>query len=178
MIDTQFLYRRFDIKCPSVELIRSFISTATWDCRPSDYMTIAKNLDVIAIRRIDRFINCICDEFSTTLRVYQFPRNSWYEWHRDAYNACSLNMVIDEYDAKTLFKLGPMSDGSGQLHEIVELKYAVGKWYAFNSQIPHCITNGDNVRYLVTLGILPPFSYDELLDFCVKYESGANIYED
>ena len=166
---TEF-FQEVNIPFLGIELIKEFLPRATWDCGEGDFMTLAENFDVDSIRRVDEFVNRACAQFSATPLIYRFPADTWYEWHVDAYNNCSLNMVLDDYDAKTIFKLGRLGDGSGSLYKTLELQYKPNTWYAFNSQKPHAIINGSQIRYLLTIGVLPPFTYDDLLAFCSAYQ--------
>ena len=97
------------------------------------------------------------------MRLYMFPSMSVYNWHKDYAVGCSLNLVMEDYNAHTLFK---SPDSKGILNKVIDLKYEKNKWYLFNSQIFHSVVNlGIRDRIMLTMTFPKNIKYQEILDF-------------
>lgn len=159
-MNTDNLFYKVDTECSILDKVFEFLPSANWEWVP--YMNLAKNFPAKLLFE-DAFLNSIPKKFQPTLRLYNFPSNTIYNWHRDANIGCSFNMVLDDYKAYTLFN---PSDRLGITNEIVELSYEKQKWYLFNSQILHQVINlHHNNRYLLTITFPKIIKYNEVLEW-------------
>jgi hypothetical protein len=85
------------------------------------------------------------------MSVFKSWPNMFYKWHTDTYAAVHINMLLEDYNSKTLFEV---EEPYPQVKMFTELKYTPGKWYLFNAQERHCVMNFDSRdRYLLSYTI-------------------------
>jgi len=150
-METELFYY-IDNQCNILHEIHDYIQNGvTWSWVPFVYTCkdFKKNFSQHFIDK-DNFLRSLQEHFREThLHLYKFPSMTFYTWHKDKNVGCSLNMVLDDYNSKTIFMPDP---GKKLLNDIVELKYQKYKWYLFNSQITHSVINLDTRdRILLTL---------------------------
>jgi hypothetical protein len=161
-------FKELDIEFKGLTILENFIPKANWAWIPDMHVSDnfkTSNTD-IQISNIDNFINKVCLKFNAKQALYKFPANSYYKWHKDWSVEFSLNMVLENYDCKTLFEFSKTD--KSQLMEIIELKYTPCRWYLFNSQILHTVFNtGNKDRVLYTIPVLKKhnFSYQDFLNW-------------
>lgn len=85
----------------------------------------------------------------------------WYNWHTDAKRQCAINSFIEGPDSRCFFG-EKENDG---LFKLTELVYEPGRHYLFNTQEPHAVLNGNNVRYMLSIGFVK-FTYRDILTYC------------
>lgn len=144
MTNNDFYFKELDVEFKGTEILKDFIPKATWEYVP--YMNLCNNFEwdttdtASKIRNVDEFINEVYSRFKGRQRLYKIYGESSYNWHQDAFTEFSLNMVLDNYDCKTIFEISKIDNN---MSKIKELKYIPGKWYLFNSQIRHMVVNSD-----------------------------------
>jgi hypothetical protein len=147
-----------------IDKVRRFIPRANWQWVP--YQTIAMNFDQSLDS--DPFIKNIGTTFNGRLRLYKFPANYVYHWHRDNDIGCSLNMVLDVYNSHTLFTHS--NPKQVYLEAIIELNYKPNTWYIFNSQEKHSVINlDDRARVLFTLIMPKEVKYHDVVEWYKQY---------
>ena len=132
-----------------IDSVKTFLPSVVWECIP--YMTVSANFIDVSREIInnDTMLKILIEKFSGELRLYKFPGNSVYRWHKDAVIGCSLNMVLENYHCHTLFSTDFQN---GNVFKVEELVYTPNKFYLFNSQILHTVVNLDpRDRILLTL---------------------------
>jgi hypothetical protein len=168
MTDEYFL--NLDIDCTILDDVKEFLDRAIWVWVP--YMLLAFNFPEKLTTK-DYFLDEISSVFDGRLRLYKIPKNSVYNWHQDYNVGCSLNLVMEEYNCHTLFSTKTHSykttEGHPIIHDVVELKYVVGKYTLFNNQKTHQVVNlDDRDRYLLTMTFPKDVTYDRVRSW---YES-------
>jgi len=158
------LFYKIDKDVTFLDQVAEYAATAQWKWVP--FMNISVDFQKtlgIELTNQDAFLSKLRDKFKGMLRLYMIPGMTVYNWHRDAEMGCSLNLVMDDYDAHTLFN---PSDTKGIIDSVVELKYEKGKWYLFNSQIFHSVTNvGNRHRVLLTMTFPKNVQYKDVLEY-------------
>lgn len=163
-MNTDHLYRKLEQEPRFLDQVREYAKTAIWTWVPSTNISIdfQKNLGPQLINQ-DEMLSKLKLKFNATMRLYMFPSMTVYNWHRDAEMGCSLNLVLDDYSAHTLFNPTDMKE---IIDSVVELKYEKNKWYLFNSQILHSVINVDSKdRVLLTITFPKNVTYNEVSDY-------------
>jgi hypothetical protein len=144
--------------------VKEYVKTAAWTWVP--FMSISidfqKTLGLKLIEQ-DTVLKKLQSKFNAMMRLYMFPGMTVYNWHRDVEMGCSMNLVMDDYSAHTLFN---PSDKKEIIDKVVELKYEKNKWYLFNSQILHSVINVDHTdRILLTITFPKGVTYNDVFEF-------------
>jgi hypothetical protein len=152
-----------------VDDVFKFSKTTKWTWIPFVYISMNFQFDLgLKITKNDIMLSDLKNMFNGGLRLYMFPKNSVYNWHRDAEIGCSLNLIFDDYKSFTLFN---PSDETKILNSVVELQYQKNYWYLFNSQILHSIVNIDTKdRFLLTFTFPKNINYSNVLNFIKQKE--------
>ena len=80
--------------------------------------------------------------------ILGLPANTCYKWHTDTDRRAALNMLLyDDGNSRCLFA----SEDLGVITKFVELKYAPGTYYAFNTQELHTVLNFEAPRFMFSL---------------------------
>lgn len=158
------LYYRLEQEPKFLDQVKEYIKTTSWDWVP--FMNISldfqKTLGLKLIKE-DEVLSKLQSKFNAMMRLYMFPSMTVYNWHRDVEMGCSMNLVMYDYDAHTLFN---PSDKKEIRDKVVELKYEKNKWYLFNSQILHSVINVDNKdRILLTITFPKGVTYKDVFEF-------------
>jgi hypothetical protein len=88
----------------------------------------------------------------------------WYNWHTDSIRKFSINSFIDGPDSRCFF--GETEDTDSVLVKLTELVYEPGRYYLFNTQASHAVLNGNNTRYILSIGFIDPYTYQDALAYC------------
>jgi hypothetical protein len=147
------------------ESVNAFLPDATWKWIP--FMTVSTNFKGVGkeIANNDTLLKLLVEKFNGALKLYKFPGNSVYKWHKDAFVGCSLNMVLENYNCHTLFSTDFQHNN---IFKVEELVYVPKKFYLFNSQTLHTVINLDpRERILVTI----------IFDKSVSFETIKNWLE-
>ena len=99
------------------------------------------------------------------LAVYKFNPNTCYKWHIDHQGRkCCINMLIDGYDSLTMFGT-PATNG--RIVNITKLVYERDKYTLLNVHKFHTIFNFNEHRYLLSIGVPTPATYDEVKQYII-----------
>jgi len=158
------LYRKIEQESNFLSQIKEYAKTANWTWVPFMHISIdfQKTLGPQLMKQ-DEMLNKLQTKFNAMMRLYMFPSMAVYNWHRDIEMGCSLNLVMDDYSAHTLFN---PNDNKKIIDNVVELKYEKNKWYVFNSQILHSVINLDSKnRVLLTVTFTKNVTYTDVVDY-------------
>lgn len=170
---TDEYFKLLEQPCSILDSVENFIPHAKWEWVP--YMNVCWNFDFIRdeICQTDPFLNAARKELGGSLQLYKFPAKTFYTWHEDSEIGCSLNMILQKYESHTMFSTDFQNDN---LHSIEMLDYIPKRWYAFNSQRKHAVSNfGNEDRCLFTMTFSKPFSYPKLLAWCQEYSQTHQV---
>jgi len=99
------------------------------------------------------------------LAIYRFKPNTCYKWHIDHQGRnCCINMLIDGYDSLTMFG-NPAANG--RMVDVTKLVYEQDKYTLLNVHKFHTIFNFSEYRYLLSIGVPLPASYDEVKQYII-----------
>lgn len=171
-MNTEHFYYKIEQMPSYLDQVKEYAKTANWTWVP--FMNISidfqKTLGLQLIKK-DKMLSGLQSNFYAEMRLYMFPSMTVYNWHRDVEMGCSLNLVMDDYSAHTLFN---PSDKKEIIDNVVELKYEKNKWYLFNSQILHSVINVDSKdRVLLTITFPKNVTYNDVADY-LKLEGILN----
>jgi len=117
----------------------------------------------------DKLLRAVRAKYNGRMSVFKLWPNMFYKWHKDGYAAMHINMLLEDYNSKTLFEI---EETYSTVKQFTELKYTPGKWYLFNAQETHCVINFDlRDRYLLSYTIDKkdttdiPNVYEHVLDW-------------
>jgi hypothetical protein len=88
-----------------------------------------------------------------------------YNWHTDVSRGVCINWLIDHTNSYTLF--GRPKDDLNL--DIIRVPYESNRFFLFNNQIPHSVTNFEGDRYLFTTEFeqeKDDLSYEEVYTWC------------
>lgn len=162
-MNTEHLYYKIEQEPSYLDQVKEYAKTANWTWLPFMNISIGfqKTLGLQLIKK-DKMLSRLQSKFDAEMRLYMFPSMTVYNWHRDVEMGCSLNLVMDDYSAHTLFN---PSDKKEIIDNVVELKYEKNKWYLFNSQILHSVINVDSKdRVLLTINFPKNVTYNDVAD--------------
>jgi hypothetical protein len=163
-MNTNNLYYKLKQEPKFLDQVNEYAKTASWTWVP--FMNIStdfqKSLGLELVRQ-DELLSKLQSKFNAMMRLYMFPSMTVYNWHRDVNMGCSINLVMDDYSAHTLFNPSGQKEIIGK---VVELKYEKNKWYLFNSQILHSVINVDHKdRILLTITFPKGVTYNDVFEF-------------
>jgi hypothetical protein len=134
-------YYKIDVPYVHLNQLKKYALTAHYSYKNHQSLTFlpARYSD-------DPFLNAVKNKFGGDMFVFSHWPNMFYKWHVDLWAACNFNMLLDDYNSKTLFKVDtPNTD----VINFTELKYEPNKCFLFNAQEPHCVMNFDNRNRLL-----------------------------
>jgi len=173
MNDSDFFLKIDQNIDPIVPIINEFLTTVEWKWVP--YQNIAINTSSIELEILEAcpLLSKFKQQFGGKFHLYNIPGKAVYTWHRDHSISCALNMVLEEYHCHTLFSkskhpLDSSPPDQNNILSVVELKYEPKKFYIFNNQLPHSVTNLDRDRTLVTYIFPKPASYYDIRDWYIS----------
>lgn len=169
-MNTEDFYYKLKHEPKSLYQVNEYAKTARWSWVP--FMNVARSFQNTLGSKIiqqNELLTKLQSKFDAKMRLYMFPSMTCYNWHRDAEIGCSMNLVLDDYSAHTLFNPANRKD---ILDKVIELKYEKNKWYLFNSQILHTVINLDTRdRPLLTLSFPLGVDYQTVLKFIKSEEN-------
>ena len=82
------------------------------------------------------------------LGLLRVKAKTFYDWHVDEYRLSCINLLVStDHHSHTLF--GKQANHLNK--DVLELEYEPGRYYLFNNQVPHCVCNLDEDRYLFSI---------------------------
>jgi hypothetical protein len=158
-------FREVSVKSTILEQVQAVVEdTSPWGLY---YNFIVKSIPKIVIEQ-DSFLKKLHAKFPFTPYVFKVLPNSFYNWHLDSKRGCSVNMLLStDTDSHCLFSI----DNTNITFKFVELQYEKHKYYAFNTQEPHCVINLGNPRYLFSIEFEEQITYKELVTWLKENDS-------
>lgn len=99
------------------------------------------------------------------LAIYRFSPHTCYKWHIDHNGRKScINMLIDGYDSLTMFGVPAIN---GRFTNLTPLVYEQNKYALLNVHKFHTIFNFSEQRYLLSIGIPTPATYEEAKQYII-----------
>lgn len=95
--------------------------------------------------------------------IIEMKPMTFYKFHIDEHRTACLNLLIDGVDSQTFFGI---NTEQVEVTSLIELIYKPNTFYILNTQKKHAVLNRNNFRYVLSLGIYKPFSYEEILNYC------------
>lgn len=80
--------------------------------------------------------------------IFKMLPNTFYVWHHDHERKCSLNLFLEGEDSQCLMA----EESNLQLFNYCKVPYDQNYFCLLNNQKKHCIINGENTRYILSLG--------------------------
>jgi len=112
----------------------------------------------------DKFLVKLAGKRKFHAGILKMDPNTCYNWHVDSDRKVGLNMLLLDDEASRCF----FADGQiGVVTKTEELKYVHGKYYVFNTQVPHMVINTTEPRYLFSVEFLDEdrgLTFDELCE--------------
>jgi hypothetical protein len=88
---------------------------------------------------------------------------TWYDWHIDEKRVATINSLLSGTDSKCFYGNRLTRD----IVEIEELSYESDKFYLLDTTKTHAVLNLNNIRYVLSIGIRAPHSYNNVRQFCI-----------
>lgn len=134
---------------------RDFIQMSCLMLTVDDFNTETKLLKFI------EHMNC-----QAKLAIYRFQPNTCYKWHIDHQGRkCCINMLIDGYDSLTMYGV-PAKDG--RFTNLTRLPYEPNCYTLLDVHKFHTVLNFSEPRYVLSIGIPSPTSYDEAKQYIIE----------
>lgn len=114
--------------------------------------------DIGLLSIIDKF-NCY-----EKLGVYRYSPNFCYQWHIDSIRNAAINMQIDGADSFCAF--GELAQAR-KFDKVERLVYEPSTYYLINTSKQHTVFNFDNPRFILSIGIPKPITYNEVKQFII-----------
>lgn len=92
------------------------------------------------------------------IAVYKTPPNTSYFWHKDSTRNASINILLSGYDSMTLYAKSP---SNGMMSDLTILPYKEKKVFLLNTQELHTVMNFSETRYILSVGIPRPTTFEE-----------------
>ena len=96
------------------------------------------------------------------LGIYRFQPNFSYGWHTDLIRHVAVNMLIDGWNSKTYFSKASKIRLNTNLQEV---PYEENKYILMNVKELHSVFNLDNLRYVISIGIPPPATFQDVSQY-------------
>lgn len=162
-MDTMNYFCMLQTRSSLVDTIKNKISSAT-DSDWYDFLDMSILPLSIAdfqnepnlLKIIERF-NC-----HEKLGIYRYLPNFCYHWHIDSIRNAAINMQIEGEDSFCAFgeTVQPR-----KFKDIKRLNYSNDAYYLINTSKFHTVFNFDNPRFLLSIGISKPTTYDEVKQY-------------
>ncbi len=96
------------------------------------------------------------------IAIYKTNTNSSYQWHVDRIRNAAINLLLDGFDSVTLFADKPIN---GMLSNVSSVDYSGNTPVLLNTKKLHTVINFSKVRYLLSIGIPEPASFEDVKKF-------------
>ena len=141
-------------------------SPRTYEGTPNVCKNVEIKVAAIPILNELEFFKKLSKEFKLDKPFFlELPSNFSFTWHKDATRSVSIIIPLEECHSHTLFAV----EGNGSTSTpIVECKYSIGRVYALNTKISHCVINlSDTPRSVVSIGVGNQYRYTQIQEFCL-----------
>lgn len=119
-----------------------------------------------SVIQLDPLVSQIITHYKSRPRasIFRFTPYTACNWHIDQPRNCAVNMLLTGFNSLCAFG---QQEGSTPIiyRNVAKLDYQRNAMYAFNTEMAHSITNFEETRYLISLGIPPPATYNDLVEY-------------
>lgn len=149
-----------------VDTLMEFINNA----QPEDWKILYEfeRLSVPeSILTVDPVLHDIVQHFGSSKRIgiFRYPPNYAYKWHTDPARDASINLLLTGYDSLCLFGDGLVNGG---IENVTELLYEKHTPVILNTSKHHTIINFSEKRYLLSIGITKPSTFEDVVDYALN----------
>ena len=99
--------------------------------------------------------------------VFKMQPNTFYRFHIDESRQCAINLVLSGFDSNCYY--GEQTDNEEVIENVSELKYELDRYYLLNTRRKHAVRNGNNVRYLLSIGF-NNYDYETVKLYCQEQQ--------
>ena len=110
----------------------------------------------------DATILALVKEFKAEAVILKMSPMIFYRFHIDEFRQSTVNMLLQGYDSHCYYGTPTTHE---ELMKLEELVYEEKKLYLLNAQLPHAVLNKSQPRYLFSLGINRPTSYEQVKQY-------------
>jgi hypothetical protein len=131
----------------------------------SDQWFSSNGFDILKIPNnlLDTTLLTIKFKFNGSAIVFKMNPNTFYRFHTDEHRQCAINLLLTEVDSNCYF--GDQTDNEEVIENVTELKYESDRYYLLNTRKKHAVRNGNNVRYLLSMGF-NNYDYETVKRYC------------
>lgn len=102
-------------------------------------------------------------KFNGSAIVFKMNPNTFYRFHTDERRQCAINLLLTGFDSNCYY--GDQTDNEEVFENVTELKYELDRYYLLNTHKKHAVRNGNNVRYLLSIGFTN-HDYETVKKYC------------
>lgn len=125
---------------------------------------IFKN-EILIYNLIEKF-NC-----NKRLSIFKWSANSAYDWHTDPMRNASVNLLLEGWNSLCLFGKPNLENSNDQnIKNLKVLNYSDSNFFVLNTTEYHSVINFDNPRYLVSICIPHPYTFEEVIEYLKENE--------
>ena len=95
----------------------------------------------------DPFFDWLKDRYEYIGGIIRMNKFEQYDWHVDTRRGVGINMLLSHGKSFVYFTETP----NELVKSVYPHKYQDDTYYLFNTQVPHCVINLDQPRYLFTI---------------------------
>ena len=131
----------------------------------SDQWFTSNGFDILKIpdNLLDTVLTTIKFKFNGSAIVFKMRANTFYRFHTDERRQCAINLLLTGLDSNCYY--GDQTDSEEVIENVTELKYELDRYYLLNTRKKHAVRNGNNVRYLLSIGF-NNYDYDTVKKYC------------
>ena len=131
----------------------------------SDQWFSSNGFDILKIPNnlLDTTLLKIKFKFNGSAIVFKMNPNTFYRFHTDERIQCAINLLLTGLDSNCYY--GDQTDNEEVIENVTELKYESDRYYLLNTRKKHAVRNGNNVRYLLSMGF-NNYDYDTVKKYC------------
>jgi hypothetical protein len=108
----------------------------------------------------------IFENFDCRPMVLKMSPNTFYRLHVDHQRGAAINLFLSGEDSRTFF--GDATSES-EIFNVQYLNYEKNSFYLLNVQYEHAVLNGNNDRYMLSMGFFEPYTYEQVLNYCIEH---------
>lgn len=156
-------YKKLTIKTNLVPLILDYTEKSdptSWiHAHGFDILKLPKNLfdnDPVCAK--------IFANFDCRPMVFKMQANTFYKLHVDHERGAAINLFLSGKDSTTFFG---DATADAEIVDVEFVHYEQDYFYLLNTQKEHAVLNGNNDRYMLSMGFFNHYPFQQVLDFCI-----------
>lgn len=116
------------------------------------------------LMKLDPVLNDLVDKYAAwqRLSIFRSKPNSVYDWHIDGSRNASVNVLISHTNSLCLYAT---ANPYGPHTELTVLEYKDKTPCVLNTKKMHSILNFEGYRYILSIGIPPIYTYDDVISY-------------